>query len=45
MRTKILALFVVVLSEVVFSQGIAESNTQFKQELPLRFSETLDAIS
>lgn len=44
MRTKILVLFVVVLSEVVFSQDITESNTPFKQELPLRFSEPLDAI-
>ncbi len=44
MRTKILALFIVVLSQVVFGQDITESNTPFRQELPLRFSEPLDAI-
>ena len=44
MRTKILILFAVVLFEVVFSQDMTESNTPFKQELPLRFSEPLDTI-
>jgi len=43
-RTKILALFAVVLFEVVFSQDIAKSNTPFKQESPLRFSEPIDNI-
>ena len=44
MRTIILALFAVLLSEVVFSQDITVSNTPLKQELPLRFSEPLDTI-
>ena len=44
MRTKILSLFVVVLSGIVFGQDITESSTPFKQELSLRFSEPLDAV-
>jgi len=42
MRTKTLALFAVVLFEVAFGQGITESNTSLKRELPLRFSEPLE---
>jgi CubicO group peptidase (beta-lactamase class C family) len=44
MRTKILALFAVVLFAVISSQDIAKSNTPFKQELSLRFSEPLENI-
>ena len=44
MRTKILALFAVVLFEIVTCQGIAKSNTPFEQESPLRFSEPIDII-
>ncbi len=44
MRTKILSLSAVVLFEVAFSQEITESNTPFKQELPLRFSESIYTI-
>ena len=44
MRTKTVALFAVALFEVAFSQDITESNTPFKQESPLRFSEPIDNI-
>jgi hypothetical protein len=44
MRIKTIALFAVVLIKVTFAQDITESNTPFKQESPLRFSEPIDNI-
>jgi CubicO group peptidase (beta-lactamase class C family) len=44
MRIKTIALFAVVLIKVTFAQDITESNTPFKQESPLRFSEAIDNI-
>ena len=44
MRTKTVALFAVALFEVAFSQDVTESNTPFKQEPPLRFSQPIDDV-
>jgi CubicO group peptidase (beta-lactamase class C family) len=44
MRIKTLALFAVVLFKVIFAQDITESNTSFKPESPLRFSEPVENI-